>query len=230
MSNLSCMNRGGMSCGSGKCTGYAHGTYAVCTMDKVIVALNGYSHTYRTDELRDLLLSGITGKVEREHSTDVINSTLKLVEDSERFSFDRISFLLATKLEHTKTALETLDFPNFVYYRPLGLTFIDVPSAKHDTVTTALYWLDQLRKKKATAKTPGLFLHGDREMFGICTSSEKFLTEGIGFFSSSVYKGMGIPRHRGYPITMSNNHKLSFQEKQIFDGYGYDPIDEKEEF
>lgn len=217
--DISCSGRNGGYCAAKNCPfdETSHG----CQLDVIIEKLNGYHCGHRYPELVDILTVDIPDEV-RTRTGEEIDCVLPS-------RYNRPNFLFAVKLADTRKALEAFQYPNFIYYRPAKLTFIDVHGGSHDRVMTLFYWLARLVAGKANSRTAGLFDNIGREMFQLSTAAESFITEGYGFFSSSVYKGMGIPRLKGFPIIYSSNHKLTFQEKKIFDGYGYDPLEDKEE-
>lgn len=218
---MDCIKRGGVRCDSEKCNiDWTDKSKTVCTMDNVITHLHGLTNA----DVKRILLNGVP-QVEQEDAEYWINHKLReelSVPQSWRECVP--PYLLVVKLKDTKLALKSFDYPNFIYFRPDELTFIDVNSGAHDSFLSLLYWIDRVRKGTATKDTPGVYMTGHTEAFKISTTSESFLTKGLGFFSSSVYKGLGMPQKRGYPITYSENHKLTFQEKQIFEAYGFDPI------
>jgi hypothetical protein len=215
------MKRGDVDCDSNACKiDWDNKSNTICTMDRVITRLCGLSNA----DVRSILLTGIP-QIEQKSAEHWINHSLReglSVEQSWRECVP--AYLITVRLKYTKLALDSFKYPNFIYYRPNQLTFIDVNPGVHDAFMSLLYWIDQVRKGLATKDTPGVYMTGRRESLCLSTTSETFLTDGLGFFSSSVYKGLGIPRKRGYPITFSENHKLTFQEKQIFEAYGFDPI------
>jgi hypothetical protein len=191
-------------------------------MDVIIDRLHGYhSRGSNYNELQEYLVSNIRGGDEFKLAQEEVEVILDCT--------DRKKFLFAVKIQHARKALETFQYPNFVYYRPLQLTFIDVDCGAHDQFMTLFYWLGRLANSKANSNTENLFKNIDREPFSLSTAAERFILDGYGFFSSSVYKGLGVPRFKGYPIIYSPNHKLSFAEKMIFDGYGYDPLQDKDD-
>ena len=223
---MNCYKRGSMQkCSSNKCDIKNR----VCTMDTVIEKLNGFTSTYRQDEMREILLNGIPGEA-KEDSLHWIDFLLFKDDMSIEQQWKECSptYLLAVKIEDTKRTLELFQKPNFIYYREKELTFVDVSGGRHDGFMSVLYWLESIRNGSETIKSPGVWLSGKTELFKPSTNSEKFITKGYGFFSSSVYKGLGISRKQGYPIVYSAAHKLSFQEKKIFEHYGFDPLEDDE--
>jgi hypothetical protein len=219
--DISCLSRGGFHCASKSCP--FETTHQNCVLNVIISKLNGYRFGYRFNELLDILLDKID--MDDGYKEARIEAGFSLSESTEK-----PKFLFAVKLEDTRKALEAFNFPNFIYFRPSKLTFIDVDGGSHGQFMVLLYWLGKLSDKTANVNTLELFNSGGRKAFSLPDYAEKFITEGYGFFSSSVYKGLGIPRWNGYPIIYSSNHKITFQEKKIFDGYGYDPLNGDDDF
>lgn len=215
---MKCTLRGDFHCSNENCK-YEYGddtpeNNALCTLNAIVQSLDGYSQDIRLQELTDLII----GKDTPDNIRAVMLEELEITLD--RFV---AKFVVAVPLTKAKTAIEQLGYPNFTYDRKTGLVFLDFAGGSHDIFMVTMYWINALKAGKATPDTDGLF-SAKRESFCLSDMAEKFVTDGYGFFSSSVYKGMGMPQDRGYAITFSRNHKLNAQERRVFEAYGFDPI------
>jgi hypothetical protein len=229
---MKCSINGDWSC-DGDCEFHLNDDYEKCLIPAWLDSLGGMNFIHKGKELHELICAGIPDEspIRLAFKGEIIKKVSKNVTVNGKPMITLRSnspFKIAFTLDKAKKNLESLGYPNFTYDRLTGLVFADFAGGAHDLFMSSLYVLNKIKNGTANERQKNGSIISNREMFGVSTYCESFITEGYGFFSSSVNMGFGVPRHRGFPIIFSENHKLTSQEKAIFKPYGFRPLKEKE--
>lgn len=108
--------------------------------------------------------------------------------------------------------LQEKGYSNFLYDKTTGLILCNLPIGHHQMAMTKLYAFHKAMETKGNdIDILNVFDSEDTDKL-----ADRFVEECYGFFESSV------SRHDC--ITISENYKLSFQEKKCFAGYKFNKI------